>query len=97
MPGTPPNPLPDCSGGESPDSSVGAGDPLKTQYLIDCSMGPDEGTSSCDWFLPAEQPGSAAAARAHAEAVRKARAFAKTAEADRLRQRIEELSAGAGG
>ena len=97
MPGVPPNPLPDCSGGEDPSSSLGMGDPSKTQYLIDCSMGPDAGTSSCDWFEPAQQPGSEAAARAHAEAVRKARAFAQTAEADRLSERIEELTAGAGG
>ena len=46
MPGIPPNPLPDCSGGESPDSSVGMGDPAKTQYLIDCASGPNAGTSS---------------------------------------------------
>jgi hypothetical protein len=97
MPGTPPNPLPNCSDGENPDSSVGMGDPAKTNYLIDCSMGPGEGTDACDWFDPPEQPGSAAAARAHAEAVRAARRFAQTAEADRLRQRMEELAAGAGG
>jgi hypothetical protein len=99
MPGTPPNLLPDCSGGESPDSSVGQGDPAKTQYLIDCSMGPDEDTGpmDCDWWQPPEQPGSAAAARAHAEGLRAARRFARTAEADRLRQRMEELAAGAGG
>ena len=97
MPGIPPNPLPDCSGGEDPSMSLGAGDPAKTQYLIDCSMGPGQGTDSCDWFDPAEQPGSPAAARAHAQAVRDARAFAKTAEADRLRQRMEALAAGDGG
>jgi hypothetical protein len=97
MPGTPPNLLPNCSNGENPEMSVGQGDPAKTQYLIDCSLGPNEGTSSCDWFEAPEQPGSAAAARAHAEAVRAAQAYAKTAEADRLRQRMEELAAGVGG
>ena len=102
LPSMPPNPLPDCSGGEDPSSSTGQGDPAKEQYLVDCSRGPGPAPPepppiTCDWWTPPEQPGTPAAARAQAEVARAARAFAHTAEADRLRQRMEALAAGAGG
>jgi len=99
VPGIPPNPLPDCGGGSDPSSSVGGGDPAKTQYLIDCSNGPDDDTSpmACDWWQPPEQPGSAEAARKRKAFARAARGFAQTAEADRLRKRMAELAAGTGG
>ena len=42
------------------------GDPAKTEYLVDCSNGPDTDTSplACDWWVPPAKPGSAAAQRA---------------------------------
>ena len=51
--GTPPDLLPsNC------DTSVGDGDSAKTQYLIECSNGPDNdtGPTDCDWWRPAPQP-----------------------------------------
>jgi hypothetical protein len=97
FPSAPPDPLPDCSGGEDPDSSTGNGDPVKEQYLVDCSRGPSPSPPpiTCDWWTPPEKPGSAAAARERAKADREAQAFLRTAEADRLRQRMEALAAGA--
>jgi len=98
-PGLPPNLLPDCSGGENQDLSIGLGDVAKEYYLVDCSEGPDENTGplDCDWWTAPDRPGSAAARRRSREVARASRAFAGTPEAQRLRQRMEALAAGAGG
>jgi hypothetical protein len=98
-PGTPPNPLPDCSGGEDPGSSVGNGDPAKEQYLVDCSEGPDDETGplDCDWWTPPPPPGSGAARRRSAEFTRAARAYSSSAEGHRMLQRMRALAAGAAG
>jgi hypothetical protein len=98
-PGLPPNVLPDCAGGENEDQSVGNGDVAKEQYLVNCSEGPPGGTGplDCDWYTPPARPGSAAAAaRSRAVAVG-SQQFARSAEGQRLRQRMEALAAGEGG
>ena len=93
LPGTPPNPLPDCGGGPNRDSSVGAGDPAKTQYLVDCSEGPDEDTGplDCDWWSDPPRPGSEAAVQRSAAFSKAARRFDTSARGARLRSRIAEL------
>jgi hypothetical protein len=88
--GSPPNVLPsDCS------TSVGGGDPAKTQYLLECSNGPDDdtGPTDCDWWRPAPQPTSAAAARQDAERRQAFRDFARTEQARDLLARMEDLAA----
>jgi hypothetical protein len=95
-PGIPPNPLPDCAGGQDPSSSTGAGDDAKTIYLVDCSNGPDEdsGPLDCDWWTPPAAPGSAAA-RAKARAFNRAAIrYAASPAGRRLQQRIEALAGG---
>ncbi len=96
LPGTPPNPLPNCSGGESPGSSVGQGDPAKEAYLVDCSEGPDTdtGPQDCDWWGPPAKPGSAEAKRRMRARVRADRAFSRTDEAKRLAERMQQIAAG---
>jgi Right handed beta helix region len=87
-PGMPPDMLPsDCA------SSVGPGDGAKTNYLIDCSDGPDEETGplDCDWWQPPPPPQSAAAAREQRRAARAAARWEQSAEADALRDRLAEL------
>jgi hypothetical protein len=76
-------------------TSVGGGDPVKTQYLIECSNGPDNdtGPTDCDWWRPAPQPQSAAAARAGAEQAQAFREFAQTDQARELLARMEDLAA----
>lgn len=98
-PGLPPNLLPDCSGGENQDLSIGNGDVAKELYLVDCSEGPDEDTGplDCDWWTAPDRPGSAEAESRSREVARASEAFAGTPEAQRLRQRMEALAAGAGG
>ena len=98
IPGIPPNPLPDCGGGQNPDASTGNGDVAKEAYLVDCSEGPDEDTGplDCDWWGPPPQPGSSAARERSREFAAAARAFEGTEEAERLRQRMAELVADAG-
>ena len=84
--GSPPNVLPsNCS------TSVGGGDAAKTQYLIECSNGPDDdtGPTDCDWWRPAAQPTSAAAARQGAERRQAFREFARTDRARDLLDRME--------
>jgi Right handed beta helix region len=95
-PGIPPNPLPDCAGGQDPGLSVGTGDVAKEAYLVDCSEGPDEETGplDCDWWTPPPPPGSAAARARQLEFARAALAFEGTPEALRLRGRMEELAGG---
>ena len=95
-PGLPPNPLPDCSGGESQDQSVGMGDVAKEVYLVDCSEGPDDesGPLDCDWWTTPARPGSAAAERRGRDVARASQAFEGTPDADRLRRRMEALAAG---
>jgi hypothetical protein len=88
--GSPPNVLPsNCS------TSVGGGDAAKTQYLIECSNGPDDdtGPTDCDWWRPAPQPASAAAAREGAERAQAFREFARTDRARDLLARMEDLAA----
>jgi hypothetical protein len=98
-PGTPPNPLPGCSGGSDPSSSVGNGDPAKERYLVDCAEGPDEDTSplACDWWTPPPKPGSEAARKRAIEFERAARIYSASAEGRRMLQRMRALAAGAGG
>ena len=89
-PGAPPAMLPDCAGGQDPSSSVGPGDPVKTQYLVDCA----ESKATCDWYDTPPKPGSAQAASQARENAREARRFGGSAEAKRLLSRMERLSAG---
>ena len=93
-PASPPNPLPDCAGGTDPGSSVGGGDVAKIGYLVDCGNGPDEDTGplACDWWQSPPRPGSTAAARRKREVASAAGRFEATAEADLLRQRMNELA-----
>jgi hypothetical protein len=88
--------VPDCAGGNNPDSSTGAGDPAKTQYLVDCSNGPDKDTGpmDCDWWVTPARPGSAEAARQQRRAARAGREFNASPEAARLRQRMADIAAG---
>ena len=97
-PGVPPNPLPDCGGGQNPSSSTGNGDVAKERYLLDCSEGPDENTGplDCDWWDPPARPRSAAARRSSREFAAAARAFARSDAARRLRSRIGDLVGDAG-
>ena len=86
----PPAPLPDCSGGSNPGNSLGLGDVAKTQYLVECSEGPDKDTGplDCDWWSTPPKPGSAAARRGPRNATAAA-SFARSAKGKRLKQRIE--------
>lgn len=96
-PGLPPNRLPDCASGENQDLSVGNGDVAKEQYLVDCAEGPDDETGplDCDWYTPPARPGSAQAAARSREVAAASQQFERTAEAQRLRERMEALAAGA--
>ncbi len=89
----PPAPLPDCTGGSNPNSSVGGGDLAKTQYLIECSEGPDKDTGplDCDWWSTPPKPRSAAASRRHPQYATAATAFARSPEGKRLAKRIDAL------
>ena len=93
-PAEPPNPLPNCAGGRDPSSSVGGGDLAKLAYLVDCADGPDQDTGplACDWWQTPPRPGSAAAARRKREVATATGRFEATPEADRLRQRMNELA-----
>jgi hypothetical protein len=95
-PGVPPNPLPDCAGGQNQDQSVGNGDAAKERYLVDCSEGPDEDTGplDCDWWTTPARPGSTAARRRSREFARAAAQFALTPDGVKLQQRMEKLAAG---
>ena len=94
-PSAPPQTLPDCAGGENESSSTGQGDPVKTNYLINCAEGPgknDTGESmSCDWYSNPPQPDTKEAARARAAMDAEARAYLRTPESKRLLERIEAL------
>ncbi len=98
-PGVPPNLLPDCGGGTNPGSSLGLGDVAKTQYLVDCSEGPDADTGAldCDWWGPPPRPGSGAARSRSREFATAARRLAASPEGARLQRRMVELAAGSGG
>jgi len=89
----PPALLPSCSGGSSPGSSLGLGDVAKTQYLVDCSNGPDKDTDplACDWWSSPPKPGSAAASRRHSQYATAAAGFARSAQGRRLTKRIAAL------
>jgi hypothetical protein len=96
MPASPPQTLPDCGGdGQDQDSSEGLGDPAKTQYLVDCSEGPDEdtGPTDCDWWQPPAQPGSDQGGGGLL-GLRAAREFRRSPEAERLRERMQALAEG---
>jgi hypothetical protein len=87
-PSSPPDVLPsDC------ETSVGQGDPVRTQYLIDCSEGPDDDTGpmACDWWQPPAKPGSAAAALQLNRQAEAAAQWERSPEADALRERLAEL------
>jgi hypothetical protein len=108
-PSVPPNPLPDCAGGTNQGLSVGTGDVAKEAYLVDCSQGPSGGPPrtlapggggnplGCDWFTPPPRPGSAQAASKRRATEIAAREYEQTPEAERLRQRMQELAEGTGG
>jgi hypothetical protein len=88
--GTPPDVLPsNCA------TSTGGGDPAKTQYLIECSNGPDNDTGplDCDWWRPAPKPASPAAKRATVE---RKRAFSKFAQTERGRALLHRMNRLAG-
>ena len=90
-PSSPPDVLPsDCA------TSVGQGDPVRTQYLIECSNGPDDDTGpmDCDWWQAPPKPGSAAAKRKLYRTAAAAERWATTPEAEALRTRLEELGYG---
>jgi hypothetical protein len=97
-PGFPPNPLPNCAGGTNQDSSVGNGDPAKEAYLVECSEGPDKDTGplACDWWTTPPRPGSVEAARRKRARASAARGWERTPEAQRLRQRMQDLATGPG-
>jgi hypothetical protein len=89
--GAPPEVLPsDCA------ASTGAGDPAKTVVLLDCSMWERGETAEdfpqCDWFTTPPEPGSAAAMRRQARSERELDAFLRTAEAQRMRERLAGYS-----
>jgi hypothetical protein len=89
LPGSPPAILPsDCA------TSVGPGDVAKTQYLIDCSEGPDEdtGPTDCDWWDTPPEPGTKASAQEQRQAARAAARFEESARADRIRERVAALT-----
>jgi hypothetical protein len=94
LPGIPPNLLPDCNGGATPDLSLGNGDAAKEAYLVDCSEGPDEETGplDCDWWTPPAKPGSAAAEARRREVAAASARFAQTPEANRLRTKMKILA-----
>ena len=98
-PGIPPNPIPDCASGENQDLSRGQGDAAKEAYLVDCSEGPDDetGPMDCDWWTPPPRPGSPEAAARRQAFRAAAREFEASPEAQRLRERMEAMAAGAGG
>jgi len=107
-PGIPPNPLPDCEGGTNQDASIGQGDVAKEAYLVDCSEGPGGGTAglapggdrngiACDWWTTPPRPGTAEAAGRMRAMEAAAREYEGTPEAARMRERMEALTAGAGG
>jgi hypothetical protein len=89
--GAPPETLPsDCA------SSNGGGDIDKTLILLDCSMW-DRGETaadfpSCDWFTTPPEPGTAAARREDRRSARELNAFLKTAEAERMEERLANYS-----
>ena len=93
---SPPQTLPDCAGGEDPDSSRGLGDPAKTQYLVDCSEGPDQETSpmACDWWFAPPKPTGAEARRRRLAFAGASRDFARTSAGQRILERIDALIAG---
>lgn len=97
-PGVPPNPLPDCGGGDSPDSSVGNGDPAKEAYLVDCGNGPGDYTEGtfldCDWWTPPPKPGSAEAARQSRRFAREAKRYGQSPAGARMLDRMRQLAAG---
>ena len=94
QPGAAPALLPGCTNGTNPGQSIGLGDPAKTQYLVDCSNGPDKDTSplACDWWFTPPKPGSPQAARRRAEFSAAATRFDRSAAGRRLQQRISALS-----
>jgi hypothetical protein len=101
MPGSPPQVLPDCSGGQNPSSSTGGGDPAKTIYLVNCSEGPGDNDTgeapNCDWYSPPAKPGSRAARRDAAAFAAKAAAYNRSAAGRNVLERMKALTAGADG
>lgn len=94
MPASLPNGLPNCSNGTNRDSSVGLGDPAKTQYLVDCSNGPDTDTGplDCDWWTPPAKPGSAAARARAAQFSAAASKYNASPQGVRLARKMAALS-----
>jgi hypothetical protein len=94
MPATFPNGLPNCSNGKNKESSVGAGDPAKTVYLVDCSNGPDTDTGpmDCDWWSTPARPGSSAAQARAARFSAAARKFNASPQGVRLARKMSALS-----
>jgi hypothetical protein len=87
--GTPPDLLPsNC------DTSVGPGDGAKTQYLVECSNGPDNdtGPTDCDWWRPAPRPASASAKREDAARKRAFRKYSQTKQARELLDRMKRFA-----
>jgi hypothetical protein len=89
--GSPPEVLPsDCA------TSNGGGDAAKTAILLDCSMWERGQTAAdrpaCDWFSSPPEPGTAAAEREQARTERELADFLRTAEAQRLSERLARYS-----
>lgn len=80
-------------------SSLGVGNAAKTAVLLDCSTWSGGQTSddflACDWFETPPRPGTAAARAAEREHARAVRRFEDSDAAERLRERLDELSSGA--
>jgi hypothetical protein len=93
--GSPPEVLPsDCA------TSTGSGDGAKTVTLLACSSWSRGDTTAdyptCDWWTPLVEPGSAAAKRQARRQERALKAFERTAEAERISERIAEYSSPGG-
>lgn len=87
--GLPPDLLPsDCA------TSIGLSDLLKEAQLLECGNGPDEdsGPLDCQWWQTPPKPGTAAASAQQREIAAAAKSFERTDEAERLRERIADLT-----
>jgi hypothetical protein len=87
-PGSPPDNLP------SNCNNTGIGDVTKLAIEIDCADGPDEETGplDCPWWRTPPKPAGGASRREAAEVRTAAKRFEDSEQADKIRQRVRELS-----
>ncbi len=97
FPGLPPNPLPDCAGGQNQNLSVGNGDIAKEAYLVECAQGPKSPTGgiACDWYESPPKPGSPEEAQQRRENEAAALAYSTSPQAGQLQALIDGFAAGA--